>query len=226
MILVDAGSHDGTVAAAKRFAGVRVLRGERPVARGRNLGGRSASGDVVIFLDADTRLPEALLERFVWNFTSRNLDVACPLYVPHDSTPAVERFHRVFNLLTRTFQDILPCGAGICLAVEGGLFRRSRGFDPDLKFDDIGSPTVGRTDVAIAYLPRAPLARRVAPRSGTARRDLSFEDFLAAERFEALTPDLRVPALLRCTVIADVQGPIIPKTSGQVRIGTLQKRQV
>lgn len=137
VIVIDAGSQDGTVAVARGFAQVRVLHGERPVARGRNLGGRSASGDVVIFLDADTRLPQTFLERFVDEFSRRCLDVACPLYAPHDSTPAVERFHRVFNFVTKTFQGILPSGAGICLAVRGDLFRQSEGFDPKLKFDDI-----------------------------------------------------------------------------------------
>ena len=137
VILVDAGSDDGTVAVAEGFAGVRILNGERPVARGRNLGGRSASGEVVVFLDADARLPEAFLERFVEDFSRRRLDVACPLYAPHDSTPVVERFHDVFNLVTRAFQGVLPSGAGICLAVRGDLFRESRGFEPGLKFDDI-----------------------------------------------------------------------------------------
>ncbi len=137
VILVDAGSHDGTIAVARGFARVRVLHGERPVARGRNLGGRSASGDVVIFLDADTRLPQTFLERFVDDFSRRGLDVACPLYAPHDSTSAIERFHGVFNFVTRAFQGILPSGAGICLAIRGDLFRQSRGFDPYLKFDDI-----------------------------------------------------------------------------------------
>jgi glycosyltransferase involved in cell wall biosynthesis len=137
VILVDAASDDGTVAVAERFEGVRILRGERPVARGRNLGGRSASGEVVVFLDADTRLPETFLERFVEDFSRRRLDVACPLYAPHDSTPTVERFHHAFNLLTRAFQGVLPSGAGICVAVRGDLFRQSRGFDPGLKFDDI-----------------------------------------------------------------------------------------
>ena len=137
VIVVDAGSEDATVAVAQEFAGVLVLRGERPVARGRNLGGLSASGEVVIFLDADVRLPEAFLERFVGDFTLRDLDVACPLYAPRDSTPAVERFHEIFNLTTRALEGVLPSGAGICVAVRGGLFRRSGGFDPRLKFDDI-----------------------------------------------------------------------------------------
>ncbi len=137
VIVVDAGSRDGTVAVAREFAGVRILHGERPVARGRNLGGQEASGDVVIFLDADVRLPGTFLEEFLEDFLCRRLDVACPLYVPHGSTPAVERFHKAFNLVTRAFQGVLPSGAGICLAVRGDVFRRSRGFDPALKFDDI-----------------------------------------------------------------------------------------
>jgi glycosyltransferase involved in cell wall biosynthesis len=137
VVVVDAGSHDRTVAVAEGFAGVRVLHGERPVARGRNLGGRSTSGDVVIFLDADARLPERFLERFVEGFRRRSLDIACPLYAPHDSTRTVEAFHCAFNLATRTFEGVLPSGAGICVAVRGELFRQSRGFDPQLKFDDI-----------------------------------------------------------------------------------------
>jgi glycosyltransferase involved in cell wall biosynthesis len=137
VIVVDAGSCDRTVAVAREFAEVRILHGEPPVARGRNLGGMEAGGDVVIFLDADVRLPETFLEDFLGDILGRQLEVACPLYVPYDSTPAVERFHRVFNLVTRTFQGVLPSGAGICLAVRGDVFRRSRGFDPGLKFDDI-----------------------------------------------------------------------------------------
>ena len=137
VIVVDAGSHDGTVAVAREFAGVRILHGERPVARGRNLGGLKAVGDIVVFLDADVRLPETFLKDFLEDFLSRQLDIACPLYVPNGSTPAVERFHRVFNLVTRTLEGILPSGAGICVAVRADVFKQSRGFDPALKFDDI-----------------------------------------------------------------------------------------
>ena len=108
-----------------------------PVACGRNLGGRSASGDVLIFLDADVRLPGDFFERFLEAFEGRHLDVACPLYVPYRSTLAVERFHALFNLLTKTFEGIMPSGAGMCIAIRGDLFRESSGFDPGLKFDDI-----------------------------------------------------------------------------------------
>jgi len=138
VFVVDAGSEDGTVAEARRFPFVEVLRSSTPpVALGRNAGGMRTRGDVVVFLDADTRLPREFLERFLEEFGRRGLDVACPLYHPYHSTRAVERFHDLFNLVTRAFQNVLPSGAGACVAVRGGLFRSSAGFDPVLKFDDI-----------------------------------------------------------------------------------------
>lgn len=137
VLVVDAGSTDDTVAVVRRFPFVEVLEGEPPVACGRNLGARSATGDVLVLLDADVRLPERFFECFLAEFEERGLDVACPLYVPYRSTPAVRVFHSLFNLLTRTFQGTLPSGAGHCIAVRREVFRESRGFDPTLKFDDI-----------------------------------------------------------------------------------------
>jgi glycosyltransferase involved in cell wall biosynthesis len=57
VIVVDAGSCDATVRIAKHWSTV-VLHGEPPVARDRNVGGYSAKGDLIFFLDADTRLAE------------------------------------------------------------------------------------------------------------------------------------------------------------------------
>ena len=137
VIVVDAGSRDATVEVARRFPFVRVLDGETPVARGRNLGGRGARGEVVLFLDADVRLAKDFFSRFLAGFEVRRLDVACPLYVPHHSTPAIEAFHGLFNRLIGAFEGRLPSGAGACLAVRGEIFAQSEGFDPSLKFDDV-----------------------------------------------------------------------------------------
>ena len=57
VLVVDAGSTDGTMSVVRRFPSVKVLEGTPPVACGRHVGGRSATGDVLIFLDADVRLP-------------------------------------------------------------------------------------------------------------------------------------------------------------------------
>jgi glycosyltransferase involved in cell wall biosynthesis len=75
VLVVDAGSEDNTVAVARRFAFARLLDGERPVACGRNLGGRSARGDVLVFLDSDTRLPERFFESFLAEVEERSLEI-------------------------------------------------------------------------------------------------------------------------------------------------------
>jgi glycosyltransferase involved in cell wall biosynthesis len=137
VIVVDAGSGDDTVSMVRCFPGVILLAGTPPVAAGRNLGGRSANGDVLIFLDADVRLEEDFFEGFLEEFERRRLDVSCPLYIPYRSTPAIRSVFAFFNALFKSFEKLLPSGAGHCIAVRGEVFRESRGFDPELKFDDI-----------------------------------------------------------------------------------------
>jgi glycosyltransferase involved in cell wall biosynthesis len=136
IIVVDAGSSDATVQIAKQSQAV-VLHGEPPVARGRNLGGFSATGDLIFFLDADTRLAETFFESFASEVERRGLDMACPCYLPHDSTPLIGAIHAFWDMILKVFERTLPSGAGHCIALRGKLFWESRGFDPSLKFDDI-----------------------------------------------------------------------------------------
>jgi rSAM/selenodomain-associated transferase 2 len=56
VILVDGGSHDGSAQLARR-AGFTVLNAPRGRARQMNAGAAQATGDVLLFLHADTRLP-------------------------------------------------------------------------------------------------------------------------------------------------------------------------
>jgi glycosyltransferase involved in cell wall biosynthesis len=137
IIVVDGRSKDGTVTVVERFPNVDLLIGSPPVASQRNLGGRKASGDVLVFLDADIRLPRTFLEGFLEEFERRHLDIACPLYMPYRSNLAINAVHVFFNAVFVVFQKILPSGGGACIAVKKGVFQRSRGFDPGLRFDDI-----------------------------------------------------------------------------------------
>jgi glycosyltransferase involved in cell wall biosynthesis len=136
VIVVDAGSTDATVRIAKQLS-TAVLHSEPPVARGRNVGGFSAKGELIFFLDADTRLPKTFFEDFVCEVERRGLDIACPRYLPHDSTPTIRAIHAFWDLVLKVFERALPSGAGHCIALRRELFRESRGFDPSLKFDDI-----------------------------------------------------------------------------------------
>ncbi|MGH8101161.1 MAG: glycosyltransferase, partial [Chthoniobacterales bacterium] len=62
IIVVDDGSTDATVAVAER-AGARVISiSRRHIAAARNAGGRAATGNVLFFVDADTRINQAHID--------------------------------------------------------------------------------------------------------------------------------------------------------------------
>ncbi|HYA29496.1 MAG TPA: TIGR04283 family arsenosugar biosynthesis glycosyltransferase [Acidobacteriota bacterium] len=61
VILVDGGSTDGTRTIAEEY-GVKITASERGRARQMNCGAREASGDVLLFLHADTRLPTSAFD--------------------------------------------------------------------------------------------------------------------------------------------------------------------
>src|SRR5438874_2201589 len=59
MIVVDNASTDGTAAVAASYATKLVPESQRNVARARNAGASAATADVLVFLDADTLVPES-----------------------------------------------------------------------------------------------------------------------------------------------------------------------
>jgi rSAM/selenodomain-associated transferase 2 len=62
LIVADGGSRDNTAALAQQM-GARLVSGVRGRARQMNLGAATASGDVLLFLHADTRLPANALQQ-------------------------------------------------------------------------------------------------------------------------------------------------------------------
>ena len=63
IIVVDGGSRDRTLEICKEFA-VDVMHADRGRARQMNVGARRASGEVLLFLHADTRLPAIRVARY------------------------------------------------------------------------------------------------------------------------------------------------------------------
>lgn len=61
LIVVDGGSHDGTIEIARQFT-PKVLQGARGRANQMNFGARQAEGELLLFLHADTALKPAALE--------------------------------------------------------------------------------------------------------------------------------------------------------------------
>jgi len=100
VIVVDGGSNDDTVGIAQSL-GVRVINSSPLRARQMNQGAAEATGDVLLFLHADTRLPEKF-EEFVLNSFKQPGTVAGAFELGIDSNiPAFRLIERLANWRSR-----------------------------------------------------------------------------------------------------------------------------
>lgn len=125
IIVVDDGSTDATTEVAER-AGARVISiNRRHIAAARNAGGRAAIGDVLFFVDADTRINQlhvdGVIEALKDGYSGGSARVAVEGFVP--------LWGRIF---VRTFCALyfgLNFGAGAFLFTTRRNFEMISGFD-------------------------------------------------------------------------------------------------
>lgn len=134
IIVVDDGSTDGTADAAKQAQAtyVRVEDGPRGPAAARNRGARAASGDVLLFIDADVAVHPDTLARVVACFDGYP-DVAA-VFGSYDDRPThggiVSRYRNLLHHYVHQHggREAATFWAG-CGAVRRGTFLEAGGFD-------------------------------------------------------------------------------------------------
>jgi glycosyltransferase involved in cell wall biosynthesis len=133
IIVVDGGSDDSTQERVSEFPGVRLLVREPPgTAAQRNLGAAQASGELLVFLDADNRPSPQFLSRVARSYQRASFAVACPWFVADSRHPALRLIYFVFNLLFWLSQWRFHTGSGVCVITPRQVFQTVGGFNETL----------------------------------------------------------------------------------------------
>ena len=128
IIIADNNSTDKTVEIAKRY-GARIVEGGLP-AVARNNGARAARGEYLLFVDADTVMPDGFLKSLLKQFDEDFIDICIPVYKPIDSDKKIYKtLFELANSYLKLMEFIKPQGGGACILVTRRLHRRIGGFE-------------------------------------------------------------------------------------------------
>lgn len=127
IIVADAASSDGTRAIAEA-RGARVVDGGRPGV-GRNSGAKAATGDVLLFMDADAEPAPDFLARALAEFDRRGLAVATAPMRAAEKGWEFDILFAVAELYIRALQRFSPHAVGLCILVLRDVHERIGGFD-------------------------------------------------------------------------------------------------
>jgi len=141
LIVSDGGSHDRTVEIARHLADLVVVHTEerrQTIAEGRNKGAEAATGDLLVFLCADTVPRDA--EEFVGGLLALAAErdpgkapvaIACPVEVaPAEQRMSDRMFHLFFNNYVRMLNGIgVGMGRGECQVVRRATFVAVGGYN-------------------------------------------------------------------------------------------------
>ncbi|HEX8550429.1 MAG TPA: glycosyltransferase [Abditibacteriaceae bacterium] len=132
IVVCDGGSDDGTRGIIKvRSESTVLVESERGTARQRNAGAAYATGELLIFLDADNAPSPQFCEQLARSYRRVPFAVACPWFVARDSF-AIRLCYLWFNFLFFLGQGWLRTGSGVCLVVPRVVWEKTGGFREDL----------------------------------------------------------------------------------------------
>ena len=130
IIVVDGGSEDDTVAVSANHA--KVISSERGRAHQMNAGAREAQGDVLLFLHADTKIPDQGLQ-FIRDSVAHKDYEAGIFRLRFDRESFLLR---VYSYCTRFKQPRFGFGDR-ALFVKREVFEQEQGFSPIPIFEDL-----------------------------------------------------------------------------------------
>lgn len=138
IIVVDNASTDKTSEIAKSFPGVKVIYEEnKGLTFARQRGFLESQGEILTYIDADTRMPQGYYERIEGEF-NKNPKLAS-FSGPHDYYD-VSKFYKILNKIyweLIAFPSYVIIGymiIGVSFAVRGDILEKINGFDTSIAF--------------------------------------------------------------------------------------------
>lgn len=130
IIVADANSTDKTLEIAQKY-GCKIIKGGLP-GKARNEGAKIATGDLLLFLDADVLLPSDFFANFLKEFENKKFDVATfPLFFTGGTlSMATSRAYNWWVVITQPF---LPHAFGAALLAKKQIYEKIGGFDEAIK---------------------------------------------------------------------------------------------
>lgn len=132
IIVSDGLSEDATKKIALAEDCLFVEDSKRSPARQRNLGAAVAKGDVIIFLDADTVLPDNFLPAVYSEFKDRKLSAAGFYLIFNSSARKYRLIEFFFHFICRLGQYFFPASVGVGIMVSLKDHCRIGGFDESI----------------------------------------------------------------------------------------------
>jgi glycosyltransferase involved in cell wall biosynthesis len=134
IIVADAGSSDGTAALA-RAHGVVTVAGGKPAA-GRNAGAKIATGDLLLFLDADVEPDRHFIEQMLRECRQSGYGVATCLMDTIGDNWLDRLIIEASNVCLRVIQPVSAHAPGFCILVRADIHRQIGGFDESLQLSE------------------------------------------------------------------------------------------
>jgi glycosyltransferase involved in cell wall biosynthesis len=135
VVVADAKSKDKTrqvvMGFKDKFAKIQIVDGGLP-AIGRNSGAKAASGDPIVFLDADMELPDRnFLSKNISYFRLRHLGAATTKLVPQSRNWLDHMMVGFYNMLLWPSVFVRPLGS-MCIVASREVFEKSGGYPEDV----------------------------------------------------------------------------------------------
>src|SRR3989338_2488141 len=134
VIVVDDCSKDKTRTIAKSYGHKVFTVFCKGPGKARNNGALKACGDMLLFLDADSILPNSFIMDSVCEIKQRGLSSATVSIIPLSEKVVDKLFYLFYNSWQKIVQYFNPHAAGVCIFIKRDIFEKLNGFDLTITF--------------------------------------------------------------------------------------------